>query len=139
MNSAVVVYAQGSRTIRRVIVSDEDATVKAALVPGEALLVVPFTTYTQSNAADLRDFVAQQIGPPTHNCRCVEVDRTGTVVAVYHADPAIDSPIALGNTMELHDTAAVGDVKQLGAFPLPPVGVLAAAGIVHQLKVLGEQ
>lgn len=115
-----VVYAIGSRQIRRVIVSDAD--VEPAMVDGEAALTVPFKEYVLLNADEVRQYVEAQIGPPIKDTRCVEVDRSGKVVAVYAADPDIDRPVFdARNTLELHKDAAVGEVKgHDGKFPVRP-------------------
>lgn len=116
-----VVYAVVSKTIRRIVVSDEN-DLHVALVQGEALLEVPFKWYSQSNAQDLHDYVSSVIGPPEHDCRCVEVDKSGKVVAVYAADPAIDKPLYSPEfTVELSKDATIGDIKGGdGKFPPKP-------------------
>lgn len=122
--SAFVVYADQSKTIRRIIVSDALDIDAIGVAHGEAILAIPFEEYTKKNDSEIRAFVAQKIGGPLHDCRCVEVDSRGTVVAVYVADPVIDSPFRAGNTMELHKSADIGDIKQGDVFistkPIPP-------------------
>lgn len=117
--TVAVVYASGSKTIRRIIVSDDDAVAKATLVPGEAVIEVPFDIYNKSNDADLRAYLAKAIGEPKQDTRCVEIDASGAVVAVYAADPEIDKPLLnASNVIELHADAVVGDQKVGGVFPV---------------------
>ncbi len=105
-----VVYAAGSRIIRRVIVSDGD--VRAELVDGEAVMEIPEKTYRAASAEGVAAYVAERIGPPLHDGRCVEVDKQGEVVAVYLADPVIDKPrYSLEHSIEVSKTAEVGQVK----------------------------
>lgn len=112
-----VVYAVGSRTIRRVIVSDK--AVDVSVVAGEAVLDVPFDAYDKFNPDAFHAFVAKEIGAPTQETRCVEVDAVGRVVAIFSADPEIDKPITgMFNTLEIQKSAKVGDVKDAnGKFP----------------------
>lgn len=110
--TVAVVYAAGSRIIRRVIVSDGDALKHAALVDGEAALEIPEKTYREASAEDVAAYVAERIGPPLHDGRCVEVDKQGEVVAVYLADPVIDKPrYSLEHSIEVSKTAEIGQVK----------------------------
>lgn len=112
-----VVYAEGSKQIRRIIVSDVE--VSPALVPGEAALDVPFKTYSEADHGQFAAYVESQIGAPTKDVRCVEVDLSGKVVAVYAADPDLDRPVLdQRHTLELHKDADIGDVKgHDGKFP----------------------
>lgn len=122
----VVVYAAGSKLVRRVYVSDTKKEISdvVRLAPGENALAVPFEQYTKLNATQIAAWVADQVGPPEHDGRCVEVDGDGKVVAVLAADPALDKPIKdKNNTLEVHGWAEVGDQKLNGIFPPKPVPV----------------
>lgn len=94
-----------------------------AMVDGESSLEIPFDEYSPMNAADVHQYVEDAIGPPTKETRCVEVDESGKVVAVYAADPDIDKPLfGSKNTIELHMDAVVNDTKDAkGVFPIKPV------------------
>jgi hypothetical protein len=113
-----VIYSADAKIIRRVITADTDAEIEAAavMVDGEARLDLPAQDYGTIASGNLQAAVAAIIGPPTNHGRVVEVDASGNVVAAYAADPDIDTPIRdSGNTLELHLSASVGDVKVIAA------------------------
>lgn len=135
MSNVTVIYAQGTKVIRRINVSDDDVP-RAIAGPGETALAVPFDTYSQSNDAQLRAYVASKIGAAGPD-RCVEVDAKGRVVAIYHADPVLDRPFSSGNVMELHALANVGNVRinNAGEFIAPDaITVPDKSTIVAALK-----
>jgi hypothetical protein len=110
----LVIYAAGSKIIRRVITADTDAELERAaqMVDGEARLDVPMADYGDIRDGNLQRAVAAIIGEPAHHGRVAEVTTDGTVAAAYAADPAIDGPIHdAGNVLELHASAVVGDAK----------------------------
>jgi hypothetical protein len=103
-----VVYAEASRIIRRVVVTDGPAPPGLAR-RGEATLDVPFSDYNRMNDAALRQHVASIVGPPTHSGRVLELDVNAVVIGLHTADPAIDAPE--GAQLDDNGLADVGDVK----------------------------
>jgi hypothetical protein len=114
----VVIHGIDSRIIRRVIVASTDAEASRAAVlrDGEARIDLPMKNYGAIADGNLHAAVAAIIGEPAHHGRVVEVDPSGAVVAAYMADPLLDAPtIDASHTLELHATAAVGDVRVVDA------------------------
>lgn len=120
-SNVAIIYSQSQKVIRRIIVSDTDRELNAALqgavVPGEGLMFLPKEEYNTLNAITLRQRVAQEIGVASSD-RVVEVDQGNRVVAVFHGDPTIDKPLRnKNNTLEIHKDATIGDVKVGTDFP----------------------
>jgi hypothetical protein len=85
-----IVYATGSKMVRRVILPDHDDELLGGLHvgPGESMLVKP------SGPSDIftcQAHVKTATGVQPLDPRCAVVDNTNTVVAVILADPALDS------------------------------------------------
>lgn len=103
-----IVYASGSKAIRRIILPDTDAELLNSthkLAPGEALLII-----TDGGASDLRSCeqaveVATGIKPADPQCAVVA---NGAVVGIIKADPTIDRH-SDGEIVSCAKDIAVGD------------------------------
>lgn len=93
-----IVYATGSKMVRRIIVSDDEKALDQRHVGlGESLLLADKAKGSDLFAARAAVKLATGIDPPSHECAVV--DKVGAVVKIIAADPAID-------TVEGHDLVA---------------------------------
>lgn len=102
-----VVYATGSKLIRRVIVPDSDRDLARSdfLGAGESILVVPIGN--PFDTSGLQKLVLDLHGLDIVPCgRCAVIDGHGDVVNVIMADPEIDS--VAGHRLVTSETADVG-------------------------------
>lgn len=84
-----VVYATGSKMIRRIIVPDNDAQLQSGFAgQGETLLVAPVGPHDVA-ACSVIVHSATGVVPPDPTCAVV--DKTNTVIGMVSADPAIDA------------------------------------------------
>jgi hypothetical protein len=91
-----IVYAAGSKAVRRIISPDNDAQLtKPGLAgAGETLLIAPKPSNFNVQKPDLAYCKAQvktQTGIDPPNLTCAVIDNTNTVRAIIAADPALDS------------------------------------------------
>lgn len=114
-----VVVAEGSKTLRRIIRTDGDPAKVVTTHAGERVIETQLAEYDHLRDANaLAAWLAEKIGPPLHDCRCVEINAEGLVVGVHQADPVLDKPVfGEAHTLELHATARVGERKVNGSFP----------------------
>lgn len=119
MARVFVIYGEQSKQIRQVVLATKE--VHFEIIKGEAYVETPLEEYAVADGGKLRQWLNQKIGAPANSGRCIEVDKNGTVVNVYIADPLLDKPLNPANTMEYHETATIGDAKVKGQFPPPPV------------------
>lgn len=107
----VVIYAAGSKILRRTIVPGSDG--EGALHqpgPGESRLLLPLTGANGAQPHDdaaCRAAIAAATGVTPPSGRCVVVDGAGIVVAVCHADPALD--LHPQGRLVAHDGAGIGE------------------------------
>lgn len=106
-SNVAIVYSVAQSRRRRLIVPDSDQELPPRTMTGEAILLVPMTTYI-GKGFDPDVFLAQKLGKPALNDRCGFCDGTNTVVGVWAADPAIDTLRNL--TARAHPLVAAGDV-----------------------------
>lgn len=93
-----IVYATGSKMVRRIIVTDDEKTLDQRHVgPGESLLIADKAKGSDLFAARAAVKLATGIDPPSHECAVV--DKAGNVVKIIAADPVIDA-------VEGHDLVA---------------------------------
>lgn len=84
-----VVYATGSKMIRRIIVTDDESSLdKRHIGRGESLLVADKSGGTSLDTARAAVKAATGVDPPDPQCAVVDGD--GQVVNVIKADPEID-------------------------------------------------
>lgn len=91
-----IVYATGSKMIRRLIVSDDpnyDFTPHAG--QGESVLVADKANGSDLNAAKAVILAAEGVAPPDPTCAII--DKNGNVVQIIAADPALD--VVAGHTL----------------------------------------
>lgn len=130
--NVAVIYGANSKLVLRIIIADDERQYQALTVlkSGEALLAIPMDEFTLLRGADaVMARVAREIGEPLHNGRCAVVDDTGRCVAVITADP----DVYRGDpryTLEVNQSAAVGEVKVNGVFPTRPIPAVPDDGVV---------
>lgn len=102
----IVIYASRSGILRRKIIPDDDAQLDLHQPgPGESRLLLPLDR--RHDDAACRAAVEEATGVTPPSGRCAVLDDNGQVVAICHADPALDAHPS-GRLM-LHDSAALGD------------------------------
>jgi hypothetical protein len=109
-------YATKSKILRRKVISGDDmAVAQLRAEPGESVLLLPLT---RSNGdAACRAAIAEATGCKPPSGRCCVVDKSGNVVAVCNADPALDSHPQ--GQLIADDIAVPGDRYISGAFSRP--------------------
>ena len=117
--NVAVIYATGSKEIRRIVLPDNDSELNdpALVGKGESMLVVARKTITAPGDAELAVLAKTGIAPP--DPASAVVDAQGNVVGLIAADPAVD--VLLDKTVSLVGEAqgvAVGDTynKVTGKF-----------------------
>ena len=108
-----VVYATKSKILRRKIIPDDDmAVAQLRAEPGESLLLLPLTR--PHDDAACRAAIADATGCKPPSGRCCVVDKSGNVVAVCNADPALD--LHPQGQLFANDIAVPGDRYISGVF-----------------------
>ena len=111
-----VFYATKSKILRRKVILDDDmAVAQLRAEPGESVLLLPLTR--SNDDAACRAAIAEATGCKPPSGRCCVVDKSGNVVAVCNADPALDSHPQ--GQLIADDIAVPGDRYISGAFSRP--------------------
>jgi len=111
-----VFYATKSKILRRKVIPDDDTAVaQLRAEPGESVLLLPLTR--SNDDAACRAAIAEATGCKPPSGRCCVVDKSGNVVAVCNADPALDSHPQ--GQLIADDIAVPGDRYISGAFSRP--------------------
>jgi hypothetical protein len=111
-----VFYATKSRILRRKVIPDDDmAIAQLRAEPGESVLLLPLTRSYDDAAC--RAAIAEATGCKPPSGRCCVVDKSGNVVAVCNADPALD--LHPHGRLIADDIAVPGDRYISGAFSRP--------------------
>jgi hypothetical protein len=111
-----VFYATDSKILRRKVIPDDDMPVaQLRAEPGESVLLLPLTRPYDDTAC--RAAIADATGCKPPSGRCCVVDRSGNVVAVCNADPALD--LHPQGQLIANDIAVPGDRYINGAFSRP--------------------
>lgn len=113
-----VVYAAGSKMIRRIVVPDSPRELAGHVGPGEALVEFDSDGIPSMAACEAVVFAATGVRPPYP--RCVVIDEKGEVVDVKMIDPDLDAAAFPGKTLKLHDAADRGWVYDSGKDELSP-------------------
>jgi hypothetical protein len=109
----VIIYATGSKTLRRKIILDHESQLDLHQPgPGESRLLLPLSAPFDDAACRTAIAVATGMEPPPGRC-CV-IDRDGTVVGLCNADPALDTHPA--GRLVAHGVAGPGDRYEDGVF-----------------------
>jgi hypothetical protein len=107
-----VIYAAGSKIIRRIVVPDHPRELAGHVSQGEALAEFDSDGIPSMEACDAAVLAATGVKPP--DPRCVVIDEKGDVVDVLMADPELDAATFPGKTLRLHDKADRGWVYDSG-------------------------
>jgi hypothetical protein len=111
-----VFYATKSKILRRKVIPDDDmAVAQLPAEPGESVLLLPLTRSYDDAAC--RAAIAEATGCKPPSGRCCVVDKSGNVVAVCNADPALD--LHPHGQLIADDIAVPGDRYISGAFSRP--------------------
>jgi hypothetical protein len=109
----VVVYATGSKILRRKIILDDASQLDLHQPgPGESLLLLPLSA--PFDDASCRAAIAAVTGAEPLSGRCCIIDAGGNVVSVCNADPTLDTHLA--GQLIAHDVAGPGDRYAGGLF-----------------------
>jgi hypothetical protein len=105
-NRCVVIYATGSKILRRKIVLDDESQLDLHQPgPGESLLLLP--SLVPFDDASCRAAIAAATGTEPLAGRCCIIDAGGNVVGVCNANPTLDTHPA--GQLIAHDVAGPGD------------------------------
>jgi hypothetical protein len=111
-----VFYATKSKILRRKVIPDDDMPVaQLHAEPGESVLLLPLTRPYDDAACRAAIAEATSCKPPSGRC-CV-LDKSGNVVAVCNADPALD--LHPQGRLVANDNAVPGDRYISGVFSRP--------------------
>ena len=111
-----VFYATKSKILRRKVIPDDDmAVAQLRPEPGESVLLLPLTRPYDDAAC--RAAIAETTSCKPPSGRCCVVDKSGTVVAVCNADPALD--LHPQGQLVANENAVPGDRFISGAFSRP--------------------
>jgi hypothetical protein len=111
-----VFYGTDTKILRRKVILGEDMRVaQLRAEPGESVLLLPLTRPYDDTAC--RAAIADATGCKLPSGRCCVVDRSGNVVAVCNADPALD--LHPQGQLIANDIAVPGDRYINGAFSRP--------------------
>jgi hypothetical protein len=111
-----VFYATKSKILRRKIIPDDDMPVaQLPAEPGESVLLLPLARPYDDAAC--RAAIAEATGCKPPSGRCCVVDRSGNVLAVCNADPALD--LHPQGQLIADDIAVPGDRYINGALSRP--------------------
>ena len=109
----VVIYATGSRILRRKIILDHESQVELHQPgPGESRLLLPLSAPFDDAAC--RTAIALATGAEPISGRCCVMDDGGNVIGVCNADPALDTHPA--GRLVAHEVAGPGDRYEDGVF-----------------------
>jgi hypothetical protein len=115
-NHLAIFYSTESKILRRKVVPDDDkAVAQLCAEPGESVLLLPLTRPYDDAAC--RAAIAEATGCNPPSGRCCVVDRSGNVVAVCNADPALD--LHPQGQLIANDIAVRGDRFSNGALSRP--------------------
>ena len=111
-----VFYATHSKILRRKVISDDHmALAQLRAEPGESRLLLPLTRPYDDAAC--RAAIAEATGCNPPSGRCCVVDKSGKVVAICNADPALD--LHPQGQLVANENAVAGDRYTSGASSLP--------------------
>ena len=111
-----VFYATKSKILRRKVIPDDDmAVAQLRAEPGESVLLLLLTRPYDDAAC--RAAIAETTGCKPPSGRCCVVDKSGTVVALCNADPALD--LHPQGQLVADENAVPGDRYIKGAFSRP--------------------
>jgi hypothetical protein len=111
-----VFYATKSKILRRKVIPDDDMPVaQLPAEPGESVLLLPLTRPYDDAAC--RAAIAEATGYKPPSGRCCVLDKSGNVVAVCNADPALD--LHPQGQLVANDNAVPGDRYISGVFSRP--------------------
>jgi hypothetical protein len=111
-----VFYATKSKILRRKVIPVGDmAVAQLRAEPGESVLLLPLSCPYDDTAC--RAAIAEATGCKPPSGRCCVVDKSGTVVAVCNADPALD--LHPQGQLVANENAVAGDRYTSGASSLP--------------------
>ena len=111
-----VFYATKSKILRRKVIPDDDMPVaQLPAEPGESVLLLPLARPYDDAAC--RAAIAEATGCKPPSGRCCVVDRSGNVLAVCNADPALD--LHPQGQLIADDIAVPGDRYINGALSRP--------------------
>lgn len=111
-----VFYATESKILRRKVIPDDDvALAQLRAEPGESVLLLPLARPYDDAAC--RAAIAEATGCMPPSGRCCVVDKSGNVVAVCNADPALD--LHPQGQLVANEVAMPGDRYNSGAFSHP--------------------
>jgi hypothetical protein len=111
-----VFYATDSKILRRKVIPDDDmALAQLRAEPGESVLLFPLTRPYDDAAC--RAAIADATGCTPPSGRCCVVDKSGNMVEVCNADPALD--LHPQGQLVASEVAMPGDRFVSGAFSRP--------------------
>jgi hypothetical protein len=111
-----VFYATESKILRRKVIPDDDmALAQLRAEPGESVLLIPLTRPYDDAAC--RAAIAEATGCEPPSGRCCVVDKSGNVIAVCNADPALD--LHPQGQLVANDIAVPSDLYVSGALSRP--------------------
>ena len=111
-----VFYATESKVLRRKVIPNDDmAVAQLRAEPGESVLLLPLTRPYDDAAC--RGAIAEATGCEPPSGRCCVVDKSGNVVAVFNADPALD--LHPQGQLVAEENAVPGDIYISGVFSRP--------------------
>lgn len=112
-----VFYATKSKILRRKVIPDDDMLVaQLPAEPGESVLLLPLSRPYDDAAC--RAAIAEATGCKPPSGRCCVLDKSGNVVAVCNADPALD--LHPQGQLVANENAVPGDRYIGGVFSRPP-------------------
>jgi hypothetical protein len=108
-----VYYATGSKVLRRKVVPDNDALLKAlSIPPGESVLLLPLAQ--PYDDASCRTAIAAATGAVVPSGRCCVIDDDWEVIGICNGDPALDTHP--NGQLVASDHAGPGDRYVAGVF-----------------------
>lgn len=111
-----VFYATESKILRRKVIPDDDMVLaQLRAEPGESMLLLPLTRPYDDTVC--RAAIAEATGCMPPSGRCCVVDKSGNVIAVCNADPALD--LHPQGQLLANDIAVPGDRYVRGALSRP--------------------
>jgi hypothetical protein len=111
-----VFYATDSKILRRKVIPDDDrALAQLCAEPGESVLLLPLSRPYDDAACRAAIAEATDCTPPSG--RCCASDKSGNVIAVCNADPALD--LHPQGQLVANGIAVPGDRYVTGAFSRP--------------------
>lgn len=105
-----ILYSKSQARVRLVVVPDLDSELPLIPRPGEGYAEQALGDYQKRGAAAA---VFDITGTPPLSDRCAQIDSSGIVLGVVHADPLIDTA---AGTLVLSDIAIAGDVLTNGVY-----------------------